>query len=411
MRTALALAALLLGPALARAESPHPGASTTAENFSVAGPLDADRFSTLPASVWEGLPGETSWWWSVAFDEPRPLGAILQVIGTASDVLTNAPRQSVWEVTTDGRTWETLDETRVEAESRLFRLHRLKAVHRVLGVRIRIDACWGDAPALRSVELLPATDSPLAFPAWIVAVSTVERRDSLEDAAGFVSLAHRCPGWHDCPAQRLWMGDLNLAFVDAEPRPHCLFLSGNYTEWCQKDRSHWRGIESLLERGDVPIWASCGGAQGLAILADRGTQAPWDCPRCRDSRHPLLPIYAHIGHTAESACGQYEHNIAEKGPTALRIMGDDPVLSGLPRVFLAMESHVGEIAYLPEGWRLLVADGPGAKTRHQLLRAGDRPIYAAQFHIEMEGTPESAERLMVNFLREAERFNADHRRP
>ena len=28
----------------------------------------------------------------------------------------------------------------------------------------------------------------------------------------------------------------------------------------------------------------------------------------------------------------------------------------------------------------------------------DRPIYAAQFHIEMEGTPEASRQIMSNFL-------------
>jgi GMP synthase-like glutamine amidotransferase len=72
---------------------------------------------------------------------------------------------------------------------------------------------------------------------------------------------------------------------------------------------------------------------------------------------------------------------------------------GLPDVFEVMESHVGQIAYVPDGWVRLATKGPGAFTENQCLRLADRPIYAAQFHIEMSGTPENSRRIMGNFLR------------
>jgi len=42
--------------------------------------------------------------------------------------------------------------------------------------------------------------------------------------------------------------------------------------------------------------------------------------------------------------------------------------------------------------------GPGALTENQCLRVRDRYIYAAQFHIEMSGTPETSRTIMRNFL-------------
>jgi hypothetical protein len=385
-------------------------ASSTTDGSEAAGPLDDRRFDTSCGSLWKGRAGDGPWSWAILFDEPRPVGAILQIVGDDSEVAHDVPRDYVWQATEDGFTWHDLGETRRAADRRMFRVFRLARARTVRGLRLRVDATCGDAPALRSVELFEDADAPIPFPEWIAAVSTVEESDSLHEASPFVALARDCPDWGSVPAQRIWMGDVDADFAAAEPAPLCAFLTGNYNDWCQKDRAYWKGIEAILERGDVPIWASCGGAQGLAILAESGTDAPWDCPRCRDPEHPRLPIYTHIGHTGPSPCGQYERNIAERGPTKLRIRASDPVLEGLPDVFEAMESHVGQIAYPPRGWSLLVIDGPGAKTRQQLLRAGDRPIYAAQFHIEMAGTPESSRQIMANFLDLARRYRDAQRR-
>lgn len=382
----------------AQADSPRVDASSIAPGAHVDGPLDADLLDTSPASCWRGRERASAWWWSVQFDRLTPVGAIFQVVGSDAEVFRDAPRDYAWQATVDGVNWQDLPTTITKHETRLFRLHRFDRPHVVLGLRMSIRACTGLAPVLRGLRFLPAPDTPLDFPPWILAVSTVEAPDSLQEAAPFVRLARRSPGGRDLSAQLLWMGDLDPDFVNPEPRPLCVFLSGNFNDWCQKERAHWKGIEAILARAQTPIWASCGGAQGLAILATAGTRKPWDCPRCRDPRNPLLPIYTHIGHTGTSPCGVYERNVAERGPTQLRIVAPDPALAGLPETFVAMESHVGQIAYVPPGWTLLVADGPGALTHHQLIRLNDRPIYAAQFHIEMEGAPAASERIMTNFL-------------
>ena len=60
---------------------------------------------------------------------------------------------------------------------------------------------------------------------------------------------------------------------------------------------------------------------------------------------------------------------------------------------------MGQIAYVPPGWTRVVTNGPGALTENQCLRMNDRYIYAAQFHIEMAGTPETSRKIMSNFLR------------
>jgi GMP synthase-like glutamine amidotransferase len=387
-------------------EGGRAAASSTEEGCAVSGPLDGDRFGTCDETVWRGRAGEAAWWWEVRFDEPTEVGAILQVVGSDAEEFQDAPRRSVWQATEDGILWTDLVETTNDGSKRLYRLDRLATTRRWRGLRLLIEECDGRAPTLRAVELYARSDAAIEFPEWIAAVSTVEERESRHEAAPFVQLARRCSGWEHTPAQRIWMGDVDLEFATAEPRPLALFLSGNYNDWCQKDRTHWKGLEAILAEATTPMWGSCGGAQGLAILAETGTDAPWDCPRCRDDARPRLPIYTHIGHTGPSPCGVYDRNIAERGPTNLRIVRQDPVLDGLPELFASMESHVGQIDHPPDGWSLLVTAGPGAKTRTQLIKRDGRPIYAAQFHIEMQGTSETSAAIMAGFLAEARRWRS-----
>jgi GMP synthase-like glutamine amidotransferase len=53
--------------------------------------------------------------------------------------------------------------------------------------------------------------------------------------------------------------------------------------------------------------------------------------------------------------------------------------------------------------------GGGKSTENQCLRIADRYIYAAQFHIEMAGTPENSRRIMGNFLSLAKAWGGDDR--
>ena len=118
----------------------------------------------------------------------------------------------------------------------------------------------------------------------------------------------------------------------------------------------------------------------------------------------MSPVYSHIGHTAGAKCGDYSKNIGERGKFNMRRVAVDPAFDGLPEVFEIMESHIGQIAYLPQGWTRLVTKGPGAHTVNQCIRVSDRPIYAAQFHMELPGTPQNSRLIMSNFLRLAKEW-------
>lgn len=108
------------------------------------------------------------------------------------------------------------------------------------------------------------------------------RRDSEASGARDGNRFALGPGqdWRGEPGQGAWWWQIE--FLKIEPRPLCAFLSGNFTDWCEVDRRAWRGVEQVLRRKHLPLWASCGGAQGLAILSEYGTRQPWDCPHCRD---------------------------------------------------------------------------------------------------------------------------------
>ena len=109
------------------------------------------------------------------------------------------------------------------------------------------------------------------------------------------------------------------------------FLSGSFRDWVRGEPGSLEGVERVLRAGRLPMWASCGGAQGLAILAENGTDQPWDCPHCRKADAPRLPIYIHIGHRPGAAiltCGHYDDCVFERGPHQIQPRVADPVFEG-----------------------------------------------------------------------------------
>jgi hypothetical protein len=339
------------------------------------------------------------------FREPRQVGAILQINGDHPLCRRNAPKKYVWQASLDGQTWDDLPETRVRDERRTFRIHRLKHFRQLRYLRLHIDEADGDSPVLREVEFYSNPDAKIAFPHWSVVVSTTGEKKVPGAGTDFIRLARSCRGWESMQAQNVWLGDFDEVFLAVEPRPLCAFLSGNFIDWCQQERTHWRGVQAVLKNKRLPMWAACGGAQGLAILAETGVDQPWDCPQCRDPQRPKLPIYTHIAGSKKVKCSDYSGCIFERGPHTIVQISNDPVFAGLGRTFQTMESHCGQIGWAPKGWVQIATCGPEGKTKMQCLRLRDRYVYAAQFHIEMDGTPQSSRRIMGNFLDLAEKWS------
>ncbi len=364
--------------------------------------MDDDRFSVESTRSWRGETGRNGWWWEVRFASPRAVGSILQIQGDHSFVFTNAPSSFVWQTSDDGSSWRDLQETSIKSERRLFRVHRLARAHRTRYLRLHITGVFGTYPTLREVEFYEGSGDKISFPPWMIVVNTTDDSHLPSHGQEFIPLAKSCAGWGHLHAQQVCLGSFDEWFLATEPRPLCACLSGNFKDWCEVDRSWWRGTEEVLRKKHLPMWASCGGAQGLALLSEYGTGRPWDCPHCRNPAHPKTPIYTHIGHAGHRPCGDYSACVFERGPHRMRQLSQDPAFAGLPREFTAMESHCGQIEWPPKGWELVVTAGPGTKTKSQCLRVSDRYIYAAQFHIEMAGTPEISRQIMRNFLTLAE---------
>lgn len=376
-------------------------ASSSAESSSAMGAHDGDRFSSDPEHAWRGSAEAQRWTWEVAFESPVELGAILQIQGDDRTILQNAPRDYYWQGRDAAGAWQTLETTRITDERRIARIHRLPAPRRVTGLRIVIDAVRGEFPTLREVEWFSDPRATIEYPPTAIIVSTLDQPKLPGPINGFMSVATSCEGFANLEFQQVWLDSFQESFLAVEPRPLCAFMTGNFRDWCEVPREPWRGTQEVLRNGNLPIWAACGGAQGLGILADVGVDQPWDCPHCRDPKNPKLHIYTHIGHTADKKCGDYSGCIGERGKFAVLQLAADPVFAGLPREFTIMESHIGQLDYIPRGWTQIATKGTGGLTNMQCMRVTDRPIYAAQFHMEMDGTPETSRILMANFLKVA----------
>ncbi|MCS7306501.1 MAG: hypothetical protein NZ602_15500 [Thermoguttaceae bacterium] len=297
-----------------------------------------------------------------------------------------------------------LPETLVERERWMFRLHRLKQPREAQYLRMAIQQCQGECPTVREVEFYAEPSAAVEFPDWAIVVNTEEGPLSPENSHLFVSLIRQCEDWKQLLFQQIAHADMDEAFAAAEPRPLCALLTGSGRQWCQFQREPWRGMQEVLKNRNLPIWGACGGAQILAILEDTGVDKPWDCPRCRDPTSPKSPIYTHIGHTGPAKCGDFSKNLSERGKYKVRIVARDPAFEGLPELFETMEAHYGQIAYLPKGWVRVVTKGSKGVTENQCIQVADRYIYAAQFHIERPGTPETSQKIMSNFLKAAKRW-------
>jgi len=386
------------------AVKPAVEASSSLATFEAAGVQDGDRFSTQAGRAWKGKSSQSMWWWQIHFPQPRQIGSILQIIGDHETVLQNAPRRYMWRWSNDGKTWHNLLETQTMRERRLFRIHRLKKPVTCRYLRIEIFDCTGAYPTLREVEVYPRVEARIDFADWIVAVSIVESSKLSGAGRPFITLARKCQGWENVPAQNIWMGDFDESYIAVEPYPLCAFFGASGREWCQRMHEPFKGVEEVFNNRNLPMWTACGSAQLLALISTVGVDAAWDCPRCRDPKNPKSPVYTHIGFKNPDdpgLCGEYTKNIKESGPTYVAKVLPDPVFDGLPQEFQVPEAHIGQIAFIPKGWKHLLTAGKDGMTKMQCMRIKDRCIYAAQFHIEKSGTPENSQKIMSNFLKQA----------
>ncbi|MGA2914827.1 MAG: LamG-like jellyroll fold domain-containing protein [Sedimentisphaerales bacterium] len=398
-------------------------ASSSQSGYGPVGASDGNRFEASTGQCWKGMPGEGNWFWQMNFTEPRQIGSVLMIMGepgTAGEELefyqNNAPLNYKWRYSDDGLTWYDVNGTQVQNEKRMFRIQRFNNAITAKHFRLEISGCVGSYPTIREIELYSTTNANIPFGSWIVPIDiTNERGAPYGNTSWFVGVARRCSGWSNVQAQQLWVADFNEAFLNIEPYPLCVFVSGSFDEWCQVTRSYFTGLQEVLVNGHIPMWGSCGGAQVFGLLLDPGCENPWDCPRCRHYHSPAWsPIYGHIGYIDPAiepqACGNYSNCISEVDGCRIAQVGSDPVFAGLSNPFRVYEHHVGEIEYLPPGWQLIGNNGQSTNgngtysetyTHYQCFRRTDRYIYGAQFHIENDYSTETnnnAKIIMGNFL-------------
>jgi hypothetical protein len=392
-------------------------ASSSQPGYGPGGAYDGYRFEGGVGKCWKGIAGQGSWSWQINFSAPRQIGSVLMIMGEPGDPTDkmryahrNAPSNYKWQYSNDGSTWYDLAETVETSEGRLFRIHRFNTAIVAEHFRLVISGCVGSYPTIREIELYNDVDADIAFDDWLVAVDiTNEAGPPYGNTEWFIELARRCSGWGNVQGQQIWVADFNEAFLDIEPYPLCVFLSGSFDEWCQVNRSYFTGLQEVVVNGHIPMWGSCGGAQVLGLLIDPGSEHPWDCPRCRLQHSPAWsPIYRHIGYINPSiepqACGDYSNCIYESGAYLITKVTSDPVFAGLSEPFWAFESHCGELSYLPTGWHRIGGPPSGDeyhRTYNQCFRRDDRYIYGAQFHIENNYNSETnsnAAQIMTNFL-------------
>lgn len=392
-------------------------ASTSQSGFGPYGAYDYDRFDGAVGKCWKGQSGQENWYWQINFTEPQQVGSILMIMGEPGATVdrfrffqNNTPIEYKWQYSYDGSVWYDLTETEQTDEKRLFRIHRLNMPIAPKHLRLWISDCIGSYPTIREIEIYEDIDTYIPFDEWLVAVDITEYMNPHGNTDWFIELARECSGWSNVQGQQIWLGTFDESFLDIEPYPLCVFLSGSYNEWCQRTQFYFAGLQEALDNENIPIWGSCGGAQVLGLLAETGYDQPWDCPRCRHYHNPAWsPIYGHIGYINPSIepvdcnLNDYSNNIYESGPYWISKEGTpaDPVFAGLSDPFLANESHCGQLNYPPAGWYQVGGIGhPDTKTEFQCIRRTGKYIYAAQFHIENYNsqTWNNSIQIMTNFL-------------
>jgi hypothetical protein len=403
-------------------------ASSSQTGYESYGAADGLRFEGAAGTCWKGSPNQSNWYWQINCNQPQQVGSLLMVMGepgtTDSELefyQNNAPLNYKWQYSNNGSTWYDLNETQVTNEKRTFRIQRFTNAVTAKYFRIVISNCIGEYPTIREVEFYSDTNADISFDDWIIAVDiTNEPGAPYGNTSWFVARARQCTGWENVQAQQIWVDNFDEAFLNVEPYPMCVFVSGSFDEWCQVTRAYFVGMQEVLRNGNIPMWGSCGGAQMMGLLSEPGCENPWDCPRCRarDNHTPAWsPIYGYIGYTnpliEPSWCGDYSNNTYEIGDYKILQKTSDPVFTGLANPFYGYEYHCGQLNYLPTGWHQIGGRGDlNTLTEMQCFRRDDRLIYGAQFHIENNSsssiTNNNSIIIMGNFVNLAQQWGGYH---
>ncbi|MCX6650046.1 MAG: GMP synthase subunit A [Methanomassiliicoccales archaeon] len=185
-----------------------------------------------------------------------------------------------------------------------------------------------------------------------------------------------------------------------------VFVVDNGGQWTHRE---WRVLKYLdVETKIVPnstpfdqltevdALVLSGGAPDVASEAGRmGNNGEY----LDKAEYPILGICAgmhfmanHFGGTTGPAAR------AEFGRTRLYVKEDGNLFTGLPREFDVWESHNDEVKSVPEGFQVLARSDTCPV---EAMRSLKRPLYALQFHPEVENTDHGVD-IFRNFLKVVE---------
>ncbi len=123
-----------------------------------------------------------------------------------------------------------------------------------------------------------------------------------------------------------------------------------------------------LDRAEFPILGICAGMQFMAT---------------------------HFGGTTGPAVR------AEFGRTRLYVDMEDQLFQGVPKEFDVWESHNDEVKTVPEGFQVLAHSDT---CQVEAMCSSKRPLYAVQFHPEVENTENGVD-IFRNFLKAVEEWH------
>jgi len=114
-----------------------------------------------------------------------------------------------------------------------------------------------------------------------------------EPRQGIHSTGEVLPGWAPSPGAAGVLDSFDEAFVSAEPRPLCAFLSGNFKGLCEDSaRTLARHAGDFAEETPADVGLVWRRARA-AILAETGADKPWDCPHCAIRAAQDADLHAH----------------------------------------------------------------------------------------------------------------------
>ena len=148
--------------------------------------------------------------------------------------------------------------------------------------------------------------------------------------------------------------------------------------------------------GEVDALVLSGGAPDVGSEASRMGNNGQYLDR---AEFPILGICAGMQFMATHLGGAIGPAVrAEFGRTRLFVDDADEIFSGLPAEFDVWESHNDEVRRVPEGFQVLAHSDTCPVEAMRSLR---RPLYAVQFHPEVENTDFGMD-IFRNFLRVVE---------